>query len=158
MRTLRKNAQNLKYALQIGQIPSLDNYKGEYYEDEEGHKYPLSEQSGGKTEIIYSDPIDFLASISMSGGEAEAVEYGLSTSDYEAVLIIERNAVPLKEGALIWYQTEPQYKYGGSEEEIWLDDEVIKGKFPEKTSADFVVKKVSPSISFEKIILEAVNK
>lgn len=147
---LRKNQIPMKYALQLGSVPQFD-----FYEDAGGNRYPIP---NGKYEVEYGNPQDFMASIAMSGGEAEAVEYGLSQMDYSAVLVIERNGVPLKEGALIWYQSEPQYKYGGDEVSVEIDGETISGKFPIKVSADFVVKKVSPSLNFEKILLEAVNK
>lgn len=151
MRTLRKNQQKLQYALQIAEVPEFET---EYYEDEDGNKYPVDVRPTGKIEIVYSEPTPFLASISMSGGEAEAVEYGLSTADFQAVLITERNAVPLKEGALIWYTSKPQLKHI----EVEIDDIALNGDYPIKTSADFIVMKKSPSLNFDKYILTAVNK
>ncbi len=143
----------MKYALQIAEIPEL-----EMYEDEDGNRYPMGAKPNGKTEIVYGDPINFRASISMSGGEAEAVEYGLSTSDYQAVMLLPLNSVPLKEGALIWHTSEPKFKHIDLDVEI--DDVAItlNGNYPIKTSADFVVMKLSPSLNVMKVILQAVNK
>lgn len=151
MRTLRKNAQPLQYALQIAEIPEFETI---YYEDEDGNQYPIDVKPTGKTEVVYSEPVDFMASISMSGGEAEAVEYGLSQQDFSAVIITQLNSVPLKEGALIWHTSEPQLKHI----EVEIDDIALNGDYPIKTSADFIVMKKSPSLNFDKYILTAVNK
>lgn len=153
MRTLRRNQQKIKYALQIGEFPIFET------DDDGAVKYdgetPLQT---GKFEIAYSEPVPFLASISMSGGEAEAVEYGLSTADYSAVMITEKNAVPLTEGAIIWHTSKSEYKYGGEEISITVNNKPIKSKFVERTSADYIVMKKSPSLNFDKYILQAVNK
>lgn len=158
MRQFRKNTQSMKYALQIAEIPEL-----EMYEDEDGNRYPMGAKPNGKTEIVYGEPIDFRAIISMSGGEAEAVEYGLSTADYAAVMLLPLNSVPLKEGALIWHKSEPTFKHIDLDVEIddvEIDDVAItlNGNYPIKTSADFVVMKLSPSLNVMKVILQAVNK
>ncbi len=144
----------MKYSLQIAEIPEFD-----YYEDEDGNKYPTGIIPNGKTEVVYSEPIDFRASISMSGGgEAEAVEYGLSQQDYSAIMLLPLGLVPLKEGALIWHTSEPQFKHIDLDVEI--DDVAItlNGDYPEKTSADYVVMKLSPSLNVMKVILQATNK
>lgn len=151
MRSLRKNQQKLKYSLQIAEIPEFETI---YYEDEDGNQYPIDVKPTGKTEVVYSEPIDFMASISMSGGEAEAVEYGLSTADFSAVIVTPLNAVPFKEGALIWYTSEPRLKHI----EVEIDDISLNGDYPEKTSADFIVVSVRDSLNFTKVILDAVNK
>lgn len=151
MRTLRKNQQSLKYALQIAEIPEFETI---YYEGKDGNQYPIDVKPTGKTEIVYSEPVEFAASISMSGGEAEAVEYGLSQQDFSAVIVTPLNAVPIKEGALIWYTSKPQLKHI----EVEIDDISLNGNYPEKTSADYIVMKKSTSLNVDKYILGAVNK
>lgn len=151
MRTLRKNQTPLKYSLQIAEIPEFETL---YYEDDEGNKYPTGIKPTGKTEVVYSKPIDFFASISMSGGEAEAVEYGLSTESYSAVMVTSKNAVPLVEGGIIWHTSKPELKHI----EVEVDDIVLNGDYPIKTSADYICLKKSPSLNFDKYILQAVNK
>lgn len=170
MRTLAKNKQKMKYALQIAEIPIYvtdENGNIEYdsYTDSEGNKIPYLDESGnkipldsGEKEIVYSTPKDFKANISMSGGEAEAKEYGLSTADYEAVLNYSRGAFPLVEGALIWFESKVEYKYGGQEIEVETDNGKVKTKVPIPESADFMVLKTPKSINEEKAILKAVNK
>lgn len=151
MRVLLKNKVPLKYSLQIGEIPEFET---EYYKDKDGNKYPIDVRPTGKTEVVYSEPVDFISSISMSGGEAEAVEYGLSTESYSAVMITEKSAVPLKEGTLIWHTSEPKLKHI----EVEIDNISLNGNYPEKTSADYIVVSVRDSLNFTKVILDAVNK
>ena len=170
MRTLRKNQSLLKYSNQAAIVPAFetdengnikfwsyidDDGNEFFYEDTDGNKIPMFADSG--TETLYGEPVNFMASISMSGGEAESVEYGISVVDYAAIIITEKSLVPLTEGSLIWFQSEPQYI---SEEPIHIlvNDEEISGMFARKTSADYLVKKVVPSKNFDKYILGAVNK
>lgn len=172
MRTLRKNKESLKYSLQAATVPAFEtdddgNIKFETYVDDDGNEFPLLDKNGNKIpvfqqpfgsfEVLYSEPIPFEASIAMSGGEAESVEYGISVVDYSAIIICEKGLVLLTEGALIWFQSEPQYI---SEDPIHItvNDKEISGKFAKRTSADFFVKKVVPSQNFDKYILGAVNK
>lgn len=166
MRTLRKNEQLLKYALQIEEMPEFEtdddgNIKYDGYTDEDGNFFPYLDENGnkiahttGKYEVVYGEPVDFMASISMSGGEAEAVEYGLSTESYSAIVITGKNVVPLKEGALIWNTSEPKLKHI----DVKIGDISLNGDYAVKTSADFIVMKKSPSLNFDKYILTAVNK
>lgn len=153
MRTLAKNKQSMKYALQIGEIPIYETYT-----DSEGNEYPLKDLDTGRKEIAYSTPKEFKANITMSGGEAEAREFGLSTSDYEAVISYSKGAFPLVEGALIWFGSNVEYKNNGEEVEIETDNGTISAKVPVDVSADYRIIKISPSLNEEKAILKAVNK
>lgn len=170
MRTLRKNQSLLKYSNQTAIVPAFetdengnikfwsyidDDGNEFFYEDTDGNKIPMFADSG--TETLYGEPVNFMASIAMSGGEAESVEYGISVVDYTAIIITEKSLVPLTEGSLIWFQSEPEYI---SEDPIHItvNDKEISGMFANRTSADFFVKKVVPSKNFDKYILGAVNK
>jgi hypothetical protein len=97
----------------------------------------------GEKEIGYTTPAEFYSSIAMSGGDAEAQEYGLSIADYNATCICPKNAYPIAEGTLIWHTSEIVFK--DAEKTI-----------PEPTSADYTVIKVSDSINFTKYVLKAL--
>lgn len=135
MRMLNKNKQKMYYANQIGQVPIYEEYT-----DEDGNTYLLDT---GETKIGYSEPIEFKGNIAMSGGEAEAQEYGLSLSDYEAILVVSKNALPITETSLIWHTTEPIKDIGGNTDEY---------------SADYRIVKISPSLNFDKYVLKKVVK
>lgn len=158
MRTLRKNQQALFYSNLIGTAPIYETDEDgniKYYEDSEGNRYPLDT---GETELIYGTPVVFYANLSMSGGEAEAVEYGLSTADYQAVMVLTKGSVPLKEGSLIWHTSPIEYEYGGSEIEVEVNGEKVKTTAPKAVSSDYMVLKSSPSLNVDKFVLKATNK
>ena len=131
MRTLRKNAQKMYYA-------NLVDVVQEEYIDEDGIRYPT-----GEPKNIYSEPVEFKGNIAMSGGEAEAQEFGLNLADYEAVLLVGKNTLPITESSLIWHTSEPT-----------KDD---KG-YTDEYSADYRIVKISPSLNFDKYVLKKVVK
>lgn len=135
MRTLNKNKQRLFYANQDKIVPIYEEYT-----DEDGNTYPLDT---GETKLIYGEPVLFKGNIAMSGGEAEAQEFGLNLADYEAVLLVGKNTLPITESSLIWHTTEPTKDSDGNTNEY---------------SADYRIVKISPSLNFDKYVLKKVVK
>ena len=135
MRTLNKNKQELYYANQDKIVPVYETYY-----DSEGNAYKLDT---GETKQVYGEPVKFMGNISMSGGEAEAVEFGLNLADYEAVLIVGKNDLPVTETSLIWHDTEPSVDAEG---------------YTNESSADYRIAKISPSINVDKYVLKKVVK
>lgn len=135
MRTLNKNKQTLYYANQDKTVPIYEEYT-----DEDGNTYPLDT---GETKLVYGEPIPFKGNIAMSGGEAEAQEFGLNLADYEAVLLMGKNTLPITETSLIWHNTEPTEDSEGNTDEY---------------SADYRIVKISPSLNFDKYVLKKVVK
>lgn len=147
---LRRNQEKMKYSLLIGESEIYREYT-----DSDGNTYMIGT---GKETTYYSTPVDFMANISMSGSDAEATEYGLSTADYEAILSCSKGAYPIVEGSLIWINSEVETLYD-EEVEIKFDNGTIKKtNAPKRTSADYTVIKSSPSLNEDKFILKAVNK
>ena len=135
MRTLKKNKQSLYYALFGKSVPIYD-----YYIDSEGNKIALDT---GETETGYYSPEKFFGNISMSGGESESVEFGIDTSQYSAVLIVDKGSIPIDETSLIWYETEP----------VFIDSNNV-----DEHSADYTVVKIIPSLNGMKYLLKKVVK
>lgn len=156
---LAQNQQAMKYSLYLTRIPTYETDENNKpivsYITEEGQ---VIYAETGEDEPLYSVPKDFMANISMSGSEAEAKEYGLSISDYQAVLVYSKSSVPLVEGSLIWFNSPVKYEYGGEEIEVEVNGEMIKTKAPDRVSSDFSVIKISDSLNFTKAILKATNK
>lgn len=151
MRTLGRNKLPMKYALYLSKSEIYD-----FYEDEDGNRYPIPT---GEKEATYATPKEMRANISKGGGDAEAMEYGLSTADYQAVLLFDKNEYPLEEGSLVWEKSPVEYKYGGEEVEAKdKNGETVLTKAPIPISADYTVIKISDSLNFTKAILKAVNK
>ena len=144
MRMLKKNKQKLHYSLFLEERPeyALDEFGNKIieYVDEEGNEYY---RETGETERVYSLPVEFLGNISMSGGEAEAMEFGLNTADYEAVLIVDKGLLPIDESSLIWFESEPVINDNG------LVDYV---------TADYSIIKISPSLNVDKYVLKKTIK
>ncbi len=142
MRTLQRNKQKMYYALQTGEVPvyEIDEYGNIKYIEVDGEQVPVET---GETKIGYGEPVEFFGNIAMSGGESEAVEYGLDLSQYSAVLVVGKGYLPLDETSRIWHTTEPRMNPDGTADE---------------TSADYTVVKVSPSLNVDKFVLQKVVK
>lgn len=151
MQTVRRNQTKMLYSLYLSQSDVMD-----FYEDEEGNRYPIPT---GEKEPVFSTPQEMRANLSMSGGEAEAREYGLSVADFSAIALYSLDAYPIVEGAYIWVNSPVIYEYEG--EEIEVDDGKggkVWTKAPLFTSADYKVVRVADSLNFTKVILKSVNK
>lgn len=123
------------YANQDREVPITETYY-----DDEGNAYELDT---GETKLVYGEPVEFDGNIAMSGGESEAVEFGLDLSQYEAILVVSKNTLPLTETSLIWHVTEPTN-----------DDE----GYTDEYSADYRIVKLSPSLNIDKFVLKKVVK
>ena len=159
MMALRENKTAMKFATYITNAPIFNTDEDGnilYFTDTEGNRYPMDT---GETEDKYGNVTDMSANISMSGGDAEPVEYGLSVSDYQAVLVTDRNAYTLKEGDYIWVNSPVEYEYNGEEVELPIKGgDKVTTKVVKVETADYQVMKKSDSLNFTKFILKAVNK
>ena len=134
----------MKYSLQDGRVPiyERDENGDIVYIEVDGEKIPVET---GEYETGYSAPVDFMGNISMSGGEAEAKEFGMDIGDFDAVIVLEKDAVPLTETSIIWHTSPVKYK---DEQNTIVDSK----------SADYAVKRVSPSLNFTKVLLQRIVK
>lgn len=144
MRLLEKNKQNLKYALQVGEVPiyERDEDGNIIYIEVDGQKVPVET---GETEIGYSKPVDFRGNIAMSGGEAEAKSFGLDISEYDAILLMEKNRIHIDETSLIWHTSKVRY----------IDEQ---NTIVDRKSADYSIKRVQPSLNFTRYLLKRIVK
>lgn len=144
MRLLRKNMQPMKYSLQDGRVPiyERDENGDIVYIEVDGEKIPVET---GEYETGYSAPVDFMGNISMSGGEAEAKEFGMDIGDFDAVIVLEKDAILITETSIIWHTSPVKYK---DEQNTIVDSK----------SADYAVKRVSPSLNFTKVLLQRIVK
>lgn len=144
------NKQAMKYSLQgqtvtiyerddDGNILYYTDNDGNPYLDDEGNKIPkvLEEKIG------FSKPEDFEANIAFSGGEAQNKEYGFDTADFDAILLTDRNELPIQKGDLIWLDSKPTY----------TSDSLV-----DETSADFTIVGIKPALYSTKYMLKAVVK
>ena len=145
MMTLDFNKQKMYYSLLSEHIPIYEtDSEGNiiYYEDSEGNKIPIET---GETEEGYREAVEFYGNITMSGGETEAVEFGLNIGDYQAVLITNKDEIPIDETSIIWLRSDIAYKDTAE-------------KLLDPRSVDFEVLAVKPSLNNVKYVLKAITK
>lgn len=142
MRTLNKNKQTMYYALLDKEVPiyDLDEDGNIKYIEIDGVQVPVET---GETRIVYSNPVEFKGNITMSGGESQAAEFGLNLGDYSAVLIPDKELLPITETSLIWHESEPVYGADG---------------YVDEHSADYTIVKLSPSLNTDRFVLKKVVK
>ena len=127
-RTLRRNKQSLKYS-------NLVVVGGNTVTDNDGNVL-----NTGESRKVYSAPVNFKANIVQSGsGEAEMYEYGLNLADFNAVMVVAKGTLPIKEGSLIWHKSTPKTDKDG---------------YAKKSSADYIVVKHSPTPNVDKFVLK----
>lgn len=141
MRSLKKNKQKLYYSLYSEEIPvyERDGDGNIKYIEVDGKQEPVPIG----TMVGYDEPAIFYANIATSGGEAEVKEYGVNSTDYEAVLVTTDKSLPITELSRIWHTSEPQRR----------DDGTVDGD-----SADYEVLKVKPSLNSMKYLLRQLPK
>ena len=142
MRNLKKNKQTMYYALLNKTQPVFerDELGNIIYIEIDGVQVPVET---GDTELVYSKPVKFKGNISTSGGESKETEYGIDSTDYDAVLMMMKNDLPITETSIIWHTSNIGYK---DKDKTIIDDK----------SADYVVKKRSPSLNQFKYLLGKV--
>jgi hypothetical protein len=112
------------------------------YVDDEGNIYY---RETGETERVYSEPVPFLANISMSSGESQTQEYGVDISNYDAIMIVDKSELPITETSIIWHTSNVGYR------------DTLETNVDEFT-ADYRVLAIKPSLNNVKYILGAITK
>lgn len=147
MRTLLKNKQSMKYALQIGEVPIYNRDENgeiiyEYYEDSDGNIIYYLDENGnkipsatGEYEIGYSEPVSFSANISNKLNEVVWAEYGIDNSTNYAQILADKDVLPLKAGSVIWKKSDVGRKESGSVDDSTADY-VVKGVADEGQNFD----------------------
>lgn len=139
MRTLDRNKQTLYYSLHLGTEPIYKtDDEGNFIYNKSGNKVKT-----GEYRTVYSEPKEFKSSISFSGGESQAVEFGIDFSSYDAQMITVKDATPIKEMSIIWHTSHIEYDEEGKVDPL---------------SADYTVKRKSPSLNFDRFLLSRIVK
>ena len=147
MRTLAKNKQKMYYALYKGEEPEYilddDGNKIISYVDDDGTIYY---EETGRNIPTYYEPVPFDGNFATSdSGEAKVRPYGIDVSGYDALLVMDKNEIPIDETSLIWKESEPKYKDIGK---TILDT----------NSADYTVAKDKPSLNQSIYLLNKIVK
>lgn len=125
MRLLEKNKQKMYYANKIGnaEIYQRDEDGNIVYIEIDGEEVPVKV---GSKENAYSQPVEFLASISSSLNPVHAQAYGVDQSSIYSEVVVEKDYLPsdFGIGSLVWKKSP-----------IIYDDE----GYPKSNSADYIV-------------------
>ena len=130
----------MKFWLQDGRVPIYEtDIDGNiiYYEDNEGNKIPLKT---GEYETVYSAPVDFMGNINNKLAEVLIKNFGIDDSTNYAQIVVEKDALPIKNGSVIWKKSEVKYK---DESKTIVDEK----------SADYLVKGVADEGQSEDLYL-----
>lgn len=146
MRNLNRNKQTLYYALYEGRRPKYkldeDGNRIIVYTDESTDPPTVYYHEDG-TEDAYSHAVEFKGNIALSGGDSAMVDFGVNLADYEAILVTEKDYIPITETSLIWHNSEVVLNAEG---------------YPDPATADYRVVKVKPSLNQDRYILAKVVK
>lgn len=128
MRMANKNKQNLYYALRnsssVGTVGRTITIDGVTVNVEDGY-----------SDYGYSVPEAFIANIIEGGGNAKPTSYGISLADYDAVLVLAKDQIPISEDSLIWHNTVPAFK------------DAPTNSIVDPDSADYRVKRIIHSLN-----------
>lgn len=144
MRTANKNKQNMYYALMDNQVPvyerdSLGNIR---YIVVDGEQVPVTT---GDYTMGYNKPVAFNGNIAMSSGEINIAEFGVDVSNYDAVLVVDKDKIPITETSLIWFGEEPTYEDA--------EQTLVKANL-----ATYRVLAIKPSLNGLKAVLKRIVK
>lgn len=141
MRDLAKNQIKMHYSTYDEEITvyEKDAHGNTVYVTIDGEQVPVvkCEKAG------YNNPVEFEASFSTSGGDADQKEYGNDIGSYEAIILTVDKSLPISETSRIWVESEPQYDN---------DDNVLAD------SADYSILAVKPSLDGMKYLLKKLTK
>jgi hypothetical protein len=172
-RLSQKDKQSLKYMLQNNTKTPV-NQKSETGEIEyieiDGEMIPVETgiydigQGEESEEEVTDYIVCFDGNIAFSSGEVEMREFGVDSGDYDSVLIMPKDSIPITETSLIWHESEPKY-IDGSLVDFDGAFTVVKGltgkrfeinKRVDTSSADYHVVKVIPSGGIKRYLLKKV--
>ena len=146
MRTLNRNKLILYYSNQTNTQEPI------YAKDASGNIKQvevdgvLTNVVTGYGDFLYEIPTQFEGNLALSGNSmVDAVDYGIDTSQYSAVLIMDKDAINLSETSLIWAESEIGYKDANN-------------TIVDPYTADYRVVRVSPSINQDRYLLARVVK
>lgn len=142
--TSRKNKQKLLYSLQGEDIPiyETDDEGNIVYTEIDGEQVPVET---GETKTGYQAPVIFYGNLSFYTGWNYPGVWGVTLNNADAILLMDKNELPIDETSRIWFKSEP----------VYLDDEQT---VVDPDSADFSVSRIIPSLNQTRYVLKGIEK
>ena len=155
MRTSRKNKVKLFYSLQGDDNPiyELDSSGNIVHEEINGHNVPVET---GDFFTGYETPVEFYGNLSFYTGWNYPGVWGITLNNADAILLMDKNELPIDETSRIWFQTEP------TEKTVYVYDKtqgkMISQIVVDPDSADFSVSRIIPSLNQVRYVLKGIER
>lgn len=155
MRTAKKNKVKLLYSLQGENVPiyEVDGEGDIVYEEVEGVNVPVET---GDSFTGYEEPIEFFGNLSFYTGWNYPGVWGVTLNNADAILLMDKNELPIDETSRIWFKSEPTTKtvkvYNTETGE--MTDRTVT----DADSADFSVSRIIPSLNVVRYVLKGIEK
>lgn len=175
LRTAKKNKVKLLYSLQGENTPiyETDDEGSVVYEEIDGEQVPVET---GESFTGYQKPVIFYGNLSFYTGWSYPGVWGVTLNNADAILLMDKNELPIDETSRIWFQSEPRYIANGTqiEEGAYMD---TSGKYlilpdgnrlalnkresvvvVDPDSADFSVSRIIPSLNCVRYVLKGIER
>ena len=155
MRTSRKNKVDLLYSLQGETVPiyEVDSEGNVVYEEIDGVQVPLET---GESFTGYEEPVAFKGNLQFYTGWNYPGVWGITLGNADAILLMDKNELPINETSMIWYKSIPETK------EVQVYDEeqqtMVTKVVVDPESADFSISRIIPSLNQIRYILKGIEK
>lgn len=155
LRTSRKNKVELLYSLQGETLPiyATDEEGNVLFEEIDGEAVPVET---GENFTAYQKPIKFKGNLSFYTGWNYPGVWGITLGNADAILLMDKNELPINETSMIWYDSKPKYKevkIYDSEQQMMVTKTVV-----DSDSADFSISRIIPSLNQIRYILKGIEK
>lgn len=155
MRTSRKNKEKLFYSLQGMDIPAYatDDEGNVIFEEIDGVQVPVET---GDRFTSYNEPVAFTGNLSFYTGWNYPGVWGITLGNADAILLMDKNEVPLDETSVIWYKSVPKTRTV----QVYDEDQqmMVTRIVVDSDSADFSISRIIPSLNQVRYVLKGIEK
>ena len=155
LRTSRKNKVDLKYSLQGVTIPiyEVDSEGNVVYEEVDGVNVPVET---GESFTGYEAPVGFTGNLQFYTGWNYPGVWGITLGNADAILLMDKNELPIDETSMIWYESTPKTR----EVQVYDSDQqaMVTKIVVDSDSADFSVSRIIPSLNQIRYVLKGIEK
>ena len=143
------------YSLQGETIPiyETDDQGNIVYEEIDNVQVPVET---GDSFTGYDTPVDFKGNLSFYTGWNYPGVWGITLGNADAILLMDKDEIPIDETSMIWYKSTPKTKevdvYDKSQQKM------VKRTVVDSDSADFSISRIIPSLNQVRYVLKGIEK
>lgn len=155
MRTVQKNKVDLFYSLQGDDIPvyATDSEGNVLFEEIDGMQVPIET---GDHFTSYQSPQGFAGNLSFYTGWNYPGVWGITLGNADAILLMDKDEIPIDETSVIWYKSEPKTRTV----QVYDEDQqmMVTRTVVDSDSADFSISRIVPSLNQVRYVLKGIEK